>query len=78
MGYPVRFKGEESMRFSATEAAFEGFRVVRRHPLALVFWVLFYVATMAIGFALIGADLVNLLAAAASGRPGTEFSNIHW
>ena len=26
------------MAFSATDAAFEGFRVVRRHPLALVFW----------------------------------------
>jgi hypothetical protein len=77
IGYPVRFEGEESMRFSATEAAFEGFRVVRRHPLALVFWVLFYVVTMAIGFALIGADLVNLLAAAerleaASGDPTPE------
>jgi len=26
------------MRFSATEAAFEGFRLVRRNPLTLVFW----------------------------------------
>ena len=30
------------MSFSATDAAFEGFRVVRRAPLSLVFWVLVY------------------------------------
>lgn len=30
------------MRFSATEAAFEGFRLVRRNPMALVFWTLAY------------------------------------
>lgn len=30
------------MRFSATEAAFEGFRLVRRNPVALVFWTLAY------------------------------------
>ena len=30
------------MSFSATEAAFEGFRLVRRNPLALVAWTLLY------------------------------------
>lgn len=30
------------MRFSATDAAFEGFRLVRRNPMALVFWTLAY------------------------------------
>jgi len=30
------------MAFSATEAAFEGFRLVRRNPLVLVFWSLLY------------------------------------
>lgn len=36
------------MSFSATEAAFEGFRLVRRHPLALVAWALLYaVVTLA-------------------------------
>lgn len=30
------------MSFSATDAAFEGFRVVRRNPLALVAWMLVY------------------------------------
>jgi hypothetical protein len=28
------------MGFSATEAAFEGFRVVRRKPTALIWWAL--------------------------------------
>lgn len=64
------------MRFLATEAAFEGFRVVRRHPLAVVFWALFYIAAMTLGFMLIGGDLVNLLAAAerldGAGEPSAE------
>lgn len=65
------------MAFSATDAAFEGFRVVRRHPLALVFWTLFYVAVMAVAFAVIGGNLISLTAAAerletAGGTPTPE------
>lgn len=33
------------MAFSATEAAFEGFRLVRRNPLALVAWTVLYALT---------------------------------
>ena len=51
------------MGFSATEAAFEGFRVVRRKPLALVWWAGAYLLVMAVGFALIAAPLVNLMVA---------------
>jgi hypothetical protein len=51
------------MGFSATEAAFEGFRVVRRKPLALVWWAGAYLLVMAMGFALIAAPLVNLMVA---------------
>lgn len=36
------------MSFSATDAAFEGFRVVRRNPLAILVWTLIY-AVMTIG-----------------------------
>ncbi len=50
------------MTFSASEAAFEGFRVVRRHPLAIVFWGLAYVAFFAVFFALFGGSLASLLA----------------
>jgi len=52
------------MAFSATDAAFEGFRVVRRHPVALIFWSLFYVAAVAVLLALVGSSLLGLAAAA--------------
>ncbi|HST91708.1 MAG TPA: hypothetical protein VLJ13_05870 [Brevundimonas sp.] len=43
------------MTFSATDAAFEGFRLVRRNPLALVAWTLLYaVLTLATLFSLTG------------------------
>jgi len=51
------------MGFSATEAAFEGFRVVRRKPLALVWWAGAYLLVMALGFALIAGPVVNLMVA---------------
>lgn len=54
------------MAFSATNAAFEGFRVVRRHPMALIFWSLFYVAIMAGALALVGGSLIGLMSAAES------------
>lgn len=50
------------MTFSATEAAFEGFRVVRRNPLAIVFWALAYILFFAAFFALFGGSLATLMA----------------
>lgn len=52
------------MAFSASDAAFEGFRVVRRHPFALVFWALLYVFVFGGVFALVGGSVVNLMASA--------------
>lgn len=52
------------MTFSATDAAFEGFRVVRRAPMSLVFWALFYVVVMAVAFAIMGPSLASAMAAA--------------
>ncbi len=52
------------MSFSATDAAFEGFRVVRRQPMALVFWALFYALMMAAALALVGGSLVGLMSMA--------------
>lgn len=49
------------MSFSATDAAFEGFRVVRRHPMALIFWALFYVVIMVAALALVGGSLIGLM-----------------
>lgn len=51
------------MAFSATDAAFEGFRVVRRHPMALVFWSLFYVVVMVAVFAVMGPNLISFVTA---------------
>jgi len=53
------------MAFSASDAAFEGFRVVRRHPFALVFWALLYVVVFGVAFALVGGNMVTLIAAMA-------------
>ncbi|MBU1539137.1 MAG: hypothetical protein KKC29_10650 [Alphaproteobacteria bacterium] len=49
------------MGFSATEAAFEGFRVVRRKPMAVIFWALFYMLIMVAALALIGGSLIGLM-----------------
>lgn len=49
------------MGFSATEAAFEGFRVVRRNPMALIFWALFYMLIMVAALALVGGSLIGLM-----------------
>ena len=57
------------MAFSATDAAFEGFRVVRRHPMALIFWALFYMALMAAVLFLAGGSLIGLVNAAESLEP---------
>jgi hypothetical protein len=51
------------MRFSATEAAFEGFRVVRRQPMALVFWSLFYIVITVGAFAVMGPSLISFVSA---------------
>lgn len=51
------------MGFSATEAAFEGFRVVRRRPMALVFWSLFYILVTVAAFAVMGPSLISFVSA---------------
>lgn len=63
------------MTFSATEAAFEGFRVVRRNPLAIVFWALAYVLFFAAFFAIFGGSLASLMATTESlegGQPSPQ------
>ncbi|MFC5343285.1 hypothetical protein ACETK8_07605 [Brevundimonas staleyi] len=58
------------MTFSATEAAFEGFRVVRRHPLAILFWALAYAVFFAAFFGLFGSSLATLMATTESMEGG--------
>jgi hypothetical protein len=52
------------MSFSATEAAFEGFRIVRRNPLAILFWGLAYLIFFVAFFALVGGQLATIIAQA--------------
>ncbi len=52
------------MTFSATDAAFEGFRIVRRHPLTIVFWALAYLLFFVLFFAIFGSTLAGVMATA--------------
>lgn len=64
------------MSISATEAAFEGFRVVRRHPLVAVFWGLAYLVMFLAMFGLGGGQWATIMAASEaiqqSGNPSME------
>lgn len=52
------------MAFSASEAAFEGFRLTRRAPLAIVLWALFYLVTSVVALALVGGPMAAFVAQA--------------
>ena len=60
------------MSFSATDAAFEGFRVVRRAPLSLVFWMLVYLIGGGIMLAMAAPQLASLMALSAGMEGNTE------
>lgn len=49
------------MSFNATESAFEGFRLARRAPLAILAWAGAYVVFFAVFFAVAGGSLVNII-----------------
>lgn len=50
------------MTFSATDAAFEGFRLVRNHPLTVVFWSLAYLLAFALFFGVFASGLASIMA----------------
>ena len=49
------------MTFSASEAAFEGFRIVRRRPLAVLAWALAYIAFFGVGFLIVGKPVIAMM-----------------
>lgn len=49
------------MSFNATESAFEGFRLARRDPVAILAWSLAYAVFFAVAFTLAGRSLIHLL-----------------
>lgn len=59
------------MSFSATEAAFEGFRVVRRHPAAALFWGVAYLAMFLAMFGLGAGHWAAFMASAESLQSGS-------
>jgi len=52
------------MTFSATDAAFEGFRVVRRKPMVLLWWAAFYLVSFFLIFMVAAGPIAGLMAAA--------------
>ena len=54
-------QGSLGMSLSATEAAFEGFRVVRRKPTVVAWWALAYLVLFAVAFALAGPSLIEVM-----------------
>ncbi len=52
------------MTFSATDAAFEGFRVVRRKPVVLLWWAGYYVLAFFLFFLVAAGPFAGLMAAA--------------
>ena len=68
------------MTFSATDAAFEGFRVVRRKPLVLLWWAAFYLVSFALIFLVAAGPIAGLMAAAADLEnmgPGATPEDLH-
>lgn len=69
------------MRFSATDAAFEGFRVVRREPLVLLTWTVLYLGVLVatvIGMAAVApaqAELIRL-SASMQGAPSQSLEEL--
>lgn len=64
------------MSFSATDAAFEGFRIARRHPTAIAIWsgitLVFNVLTTVALIGIAGPQLTALEAAASTGEPDPQ------
>ncbi len=50
------------MAFSATDAAFEGFRIVRRNPLALLWWAALYALISVAGLVAMGLSADSWIA----------------
>lgn len=66
------------MRFSATEAVFEGFRLIQKRPSVLIWWTLGYLAFFAICGAIVATPLVTFFQQAQilEGREPTSYEEI--
>ena len=60
------------MTFSATDAAFEGFRIMRRNPVAVGLWALAYLIFFGLVFAVFGGSIAQMTAISADMQTGGE------
>ena len=60
------------MTFSATDAAFEGFRIMRRDPVAVGLWALAYLIFFGLVFAVFGGSIAKIAAVSADMQTGGE------
>ena len=60
------------MTFSATDAAFEGFRIMRRNPVAVGLWALAYLIFFGLIFAVFGGSIAQITAVSADMQSGGE------
>jgi hypothetical protein len=60
------------MAFSASDAAFEGFRLARRSPLTILIWALFYGLMTVVMFAIAGGAMGNFMELAQGMETGGE------
>lgn len=60
------------MAFSATESAFEGFRLAKRSPFTIVIWALFYIVITALVIAVAGSSLSEFMQLASRMESGGE------
>lgn len=63
------------MAFSATESAFEGFRLAKRSPMTILVWAVFYIVVTALVIAVAGGAMSQFMQMAATMEPGAEPSD---
>lgn len=63
------------MAFSATESAFEGFRLAKRSPMTILVWAVFYIVVTALVIAVAGGAMGQFMQMAATMEPGAEPSD---
>ena len=63
------------MAFSATESAFEGFRLAKRSPVTILVWAVFYIVVTALVIAVAGGAMGQFMQMAATMEPGAEPSD---
>ena len=70
--WPHLFWGTATMAFSATDSAFEGFRLAKRSPLTILIWAAFFILFVIAFLALAGGAMANFMQVAQRMETGGE------